>query len=79
MNYLRYKSFRNEIGLYHLRSRFADIDVLTTISTLEYSRYGIKDTYIGRINYTGREPGKGFKFKENGKETGTKKPEQKLI
>lgn len=62
MNYLRYKSFRNEIGLYHLRSRFADIDVLTTISTLEYSRYGIKDTYIGRINYTGREPGKGFQI-----------------
>lgn len=62
MNFLKYKSFHNEIGLYHLRSRFADIDVITTISTLEYSKFGIKDTYIGRINYTGRDSGKGFQL-----------------
>lgn len=62
LHYLKYKSFRNEIAVYHLRSRFGDQDILSTVSTLEYNRFGAKDTYTGRINYAGRDAGKGLQF-----------------
>jgi len=62
LNYLKYKSHRNEIGLYHLRSRFGDDYTINTISTVEYTRYDNKNTYIGRTNYAGREAGKGIQM-----------------
>jgi len=57
---LKSRTFNNEIGIFHLRGRYSDLDVLSTISTVEYTRYGEKDTYVGRINYTGRQGGKGI-------------------
>lgn len=60
MNYLKFRSYDNQIGLYHLRSRFGDNYTISTISTIEYTRFQKKNTYTGRIHYTGREPGKGI-------------------
>lgn len=62
LNYLHYKRYNNEIGLYHLRSRHGDTYTMSSISTIEYSRFEESVTYIGRINYAGREPGKGFQL-----------------
>ena len=60
--YLNYKSNRNEIGIYHLRSRYGDEDIISTVSTLEYSFFGTRNTYVGRVNYAGRNPGKGVQI-----------------
>lgn len=60
--YLKYKSNPNEIGIYHLRSRFGDEDVISTVSTLEYTYFGKRNTYAGRVNYAGRNPGKGVQI-----------------
>lgn len=57
---LKSRTFKNEIGIFHLRGRYSDLDVLSTVSTVEYSRFEENDTYIGRINYTGRQGGKGL-------------------
>lgn len=62
MNYLLNKTYKNEIGIHHLRSRFGDEDKITTISTVEYTRLEEKNTYVGRVNYTGRETGKGVQI-----------------
>lgn len=62
MNYLNYKTYKNEIGLYHLRARFGDMDVVTSISTVEYTRLEGKNIYAGRLNYTGRDDGKGVQL-----------------
>lgn len=60
--YLKYKSNPNEIGIYHLRSRYGDEDIITSVSTLEYSYFGERNTYTGRVNYAGRNPGKGVQI-----------------
>lgn len=62
MNYLLNKTYKNEIGIHHLRSRFGNEDKLTTISTVEYTRLENKNTYIARVNYTGRDTGKGVQI-----------------
>lgn len=62
LNYLYYKSLNNEIGLYHMRNRFGDVYGINSISSLSYTRFENKNTFSGRINYAGREPGKGFQI-----------------
>lgn len=62
LDYLDYKQRKNEIGVYHLRSRFGDNYTISTISTIEYSRITPKNIVTGRINYGGRELGKGYQF-----------------
>lgn len=59
LKYLKYNNHKNEVSFYYLRSRFNDKDVISYISTVEYSRFEKNNTYVGRINYTGRQPGKG--------------------
>lgn len=59
-NYLNYKSYKNEVAIYHLRSRPGHSDIISTVSTIEYSRFEDVNTYVGRLNYTGRGAGKGF-------------------
>ncbi len=60
LQFLNQKGFKNEVGLYHLRSRFGDNYTIQSISTFEYSRFAGANTFIGRINYSGREEGKGL-------------------
>lgn len=60
LRYLKNKTCKNEIGLHYLRSRYANIDQISSIATLEYTRFEGVDTYTGRINYAGREIGKGI-------------------
>lgn len=61
LDYLGQRSFKNTVGISHLRARFGDNDAITTISTAEYSRLHTDGSiYTGRLNYTGRENGKGI-------------------
>lgn len=60
LKYLKYNTYKNEVSFYYLRSRFNDKDVISYIATLEYTRFEKNVTYAGRINYTGRQPGKGI-------------------
>ncbi|UZJ66458.1 tetratricopeptide repeat protein [Sphingobacterium sp. KU25419] len=59
--YLSQRAHKNSVGINHLRSRYGDNDVISTISAVEYTRL-IDDgsSYVGRINYAGREEGKGI-------------------
>lgn len=61
LNYLAHKSYTNNIGISHLRARFGDGYAITSISTIEYSHLKSNGaSYVGRINYAGREEGKGI-------------------
>ncbi|TDG36602.1 YaiO family outer membrane beta-barrel protein [Pedobacter changchengzhani] len=57
---LSQKSSKNEIGIYHLRARYGDDYRITSVSTIEYTRKGINNIYVGRINYAGRDTGRGL-------------------
>jgi YaiO family outer membrane protein len=60
MDWLQNKSYKNQIALNYLRSRFADQININSIATLEYTRFDSpKNTYTGRLNYTGRDLGSG--------------------
>ena len=60
MDWLQNKSYKNQISLNYLRSRFSDQVIVNSIATLEYTRFHTaKDTYTGRLNYTGRDLGSG--------------------
>lgn len=60
MEWLQNKSYRNQITLNYLRSRFSDEINVSSIATLEYSRFqSPTNTYTGRIFYTGRDLGSG--------------------
>lgn len=59
LNYLSQRGLKNQVGLYHLRTRFGDMSNIQTISTFEYSRLSSIDTYTARFNYAGRDEGKG--------------------
>lgn len=52
---LRNRTFRNEVGLGYLRSRYSQVDVINSVASLEYSRKAPGNTYTGRINYSGRD------------------------
>lgn len=61
MEWIQNKSYKNQISLNYLRSRFADQINVNSIATLEYTRFeSIKNTYTGRLNYTGRDLGSGI-------------------
>lgn len=61
LNYLSQRSFKNNVGIAHLRARYGDDYAITSISTLEYSRLLENgSSWGGRINYAGREDGKGI-------------------
>lgn len=61
LNYLKYKSYRNEVGIYYMRNSFGDDNnAVSSVATIDYSRYTGTNTYVGRINYTGRDSGKGI-------------------
>jgi hypothetical protein len=60
MELFQNKAYKNQISLNYLRSRFADKINVSSIATLEYTRFqSNKNTYTGRLNYTGRELGSG--------------------
>ena len=58
--FLNHKASRNEVAVYHLRSRMGDTPDITSISSFEYSRLGKVNTYVGRLHYAGRETGRGL-------------------
>lgn len=62
IKYLNYKSNRNEIIFSHLRNRNGNSNGINSISSIEYNRLNPRSTFNGRINYAGREPGKGVQF-----------------
>ena len=62
LNYLKYRSLRNEAFIAHLRSRHGDDCAINTVSTAGYSRYAGVNTYAGRVHYAGRDEGKGFQL-----------------
>lgn len=62
LQYLDFRSKPNQVGLNHLRSRHGDNPSISTISAFEYTRFGDKNTYTGRANYTGRALGKGIQI-----------------
>lgn len=62
LNYLKVKSLKNDVGFYHLRSRYADDYKITTVSSVEYTRLERWNTYSGRLNYSGRSDGKGLQL-----------------
>ncbi len=45
------RSYKNQVGLYYLHSRPASEDVITSIASVEYTRTGVKNDFLGRINY----------------------------
>jgi YaiO family outer membrane protein len=60
MEWLQNKSYRNQISLNYLQSRFSDNINVNAIATLEYTRFQSADnTYTARLNYTGRDLGSG--------------------
>lgn len=60
MEWLQNKAYRNQIGLNYLRSRFSDEIKVSSIATLEYTRFqDPENTYTARLNYTGRDLGSG--------------------
>lgn len=62
LNYLSSKGYRNEIGVSYLRSRHGDDYTISTISSIEYNRFGPVNSYMVRVNYAGREEGKGVQI-----------------
>lgn len=60
LDYLSQKGYRNNIGLAHLRSRYGDDYAITSVSTVEFSHLGEEDSYTARVNYAGRENGRGM-------------------
>ncbi len=59
LDWLQYKTFKNSITASHFSGRFDDRDVITAVSTIEYSRNEKNITYTGRVNYSGRVQGAG--------------------
>lgn len=61
MEWLQNKSYRNQISLNYLQSRFSDNINVNAIATLEYTRFQSADnTYTARLNYSGRNLGSGI-------------------
>lgn len=60
LKFLKNKTFKNQISCSYLRSRYGNEDVISSVSTLEYIRFETRNTFIGRINYAGRDNGKGL-------------------
>ncbi|MBL1409055.1 tetratricopeptide repeat protein [Sphingobacterium faecale] len=60
LDYLGQKSYQNNVSVSHIRARYGDDYAITSISTVEYSRFlSDGNSYTARLNYAGREEGKG--------------------
>lgn len=61
MEWLQNKGYKNQISLNYLSSRYANEINVSSIATIEYTRFqSPKNTYVGRLNYSGRELGAGL-------------------
>lgn len=59
MKYLEFVRKKNEVAFFCHLYRFADVDIITSVAGAEYSRMEEKNTYTGRLFYSGRDNGKG--------------------
>ncbi|WP_417363430.1 tetratricopeptide repeat protein [Galbibacter sp.] len=63
LNYLQNKTHKNQVVLSHFRSRNQNnTSTSNSISSVGYSRLEGKNTYTGRISYTGRTIGRGLQI-----------------
>lgn len=60
LNWLKFNTYKNEIAIFHLRSRFSDKINVNAISTIAYTRFAGYNTYAARLNYSGRDDGFGL-------------------
>lgn len=61
LNFLASRTYKNSIGISHLRARYGDDYSISTISSAEFTHQNFKgSSYTGRLNYAGREEGKGI-------------------
>lgn len=60
--YLKNQSYKNEFGLFFLRSSFDDPTRKSNIATIEYRRYNKRGSFAGRLNYAGRANGTGYQL-----------------
>lgn len=57
---LKSKTFKNQAGFSYQRNRYNDVDVINSLSSVEYMRFEKNDTYTAKINYAGKQEGKGI-------------------
>lgn len=60
LDYIKSKTYKNQVSASYQRYKFADVENVTGIATAEYIRFAQRNTYTGRVNYTGRDTGKGI-------------------
>lgn len=61
LQFLAYKSLRNEIGIEYLRSHFDDKSSKKhSIASVHYTYHALKNSYTIGTNYTAREAGRGI-------------------
>ncbi len=59
LDYLEAKMLKNQVILSYLKATTDSIPFNTSVATVEYMRFGVKDTYVGRVNYAARNTGVG--------------------
>ncbi len=59
MEYLDSRLLKNQIGISYLKATADETPFNLSVGTLEYTRFAKKDTYVARVNYTGKESGVG--------------------
>lgn len=59
LNEVEYKSKRNQVGIQYLTSRYNENISKNSVTEIQYVRINPKNTYTGKLAYTGRENGKG--------------------
>lgn len=59
MNYLDSRLLKNQISVSYLKATADTIPFNLSVGTIEYTRFAKKDTYVARVNYTGKESGVG--------------------
>jgi len=60
LDYLKSKSYRNQVGVMYLRAYFDSTQLKSSIATFEYSRLNLRNTYTFRLNYAARPIGTGL-------------------
>lgn len=61
MEWLQNKVYKNQISINYLRSRYADQVNVSSIATIDYTRFSsATNTYVARLNYSGRDLGMGL-------------------
>lgn len=55
LNELQYRGHNNEISLDYLQSRFGEEDVVKGLASVSYTHRKVNNTYIGTLNYSGRD------------------------